>query len=96
VAGKREMSYRSDHEDILQFLREQLSATRIEYTKASTEFDLMVKEVPSGIPQPDGTLRIQRAGRASRAALQNYRRALKRFANFTLEGRVTDDFPPVD
>jgi hypothetical protein len=28
--------------------------------------------------------------------IQNYRRALKRFADFTLEGRVTDDFPPPD
>ena len=74
------MSYCFDDREILQFLREQLDVARIEYTKASAQFDLMVKEVPSGIPQPDGHLRIHEAGQASRAALENYMRALKRFA----------------
>jgi hypothetical protein len=90
------MSYQADHQEVLQFLREQLDAARTAYTAASAEFDSMVREVPSGIPQPDGALRIHKAGQASRAALQNYMRALKRFADFTLEGRVTDDFPPQD
>jgi hypothetical protein len=76
------MSYHSDDREVLQFLREQLDAARIEYTKASAEFDLLVKEVPSRIPQPDGTLRIHKAGQASRAALQHYMRALKRLADF--------------
>ena len=88
------MSHQSDQQEVLQFLRLELDAARIEYTKASAEFDLMVKEVPSGIPLPDGTLRIQKAGQASKAALQKYRQALKRFADFALEGRLTDDFPP--
>ena len=77
---EKEMSYCFDDREILQFLREQLDVARIEYTVASAEFDLMVKEVPSGIPQPDGHLRIHEAGQASRAALENYMRALKRFA----------------
>jgi hypothetical protein len=77
------MAYDSDDRDVLQFLREQVDAARIEYTvAASAEFDLMVKEVPSGIPQPDGSLRIHKAGQASRAALQNYMRALKRLVDF--------------
>jgi hypothetical protein len=63
-------------------LREQLDAARIEYTVASAEFDLLVKEVPSGIPPPDGSLRIHKAGQASREALQHYMRALKRLADF--------------
>ena len=90
------MSYQSNHQEVLQFLREQLEAARIEYIKTSGELDSMVKEMPSGIPHPDGPLRIQRTGQASRVALQNYSRALKRFADFTLEGRVPDDFPPPD
>ena len=52
----------------------------VEERDESAEFDLMVKQVPSGIPQPDEHLRIHKAGQASRAALQNYMRALKRFA----------------
>jgi hypothetical protein len=90
---EKEMSYQSDHQGFLQFLREQLDAARIEYIKAIREFDSTVKDIPSEIPQLDGTLRIQRAGQASRVAFQNYSRALKRFADFTLEGRLTDDFP---
>jgi hypothetical protein len=76
------MSYHSDDREVLQFLREQLDAARIEYTAASAEFDLMVKEVPRRIPQPNEPLRIHKAGQASRAALQNYMRALKRLADF--------------
>ena len=75
------MSHHSDHQEVLQFLRELVDVARTEYTEASAEFDLLVKEVPSGIPQPDGSLRIHRAGQASRAALQNYMRALKRLVD---------------
>jgi len=79
------MSHQSDQQEVLQFLRVQLDAARTVYTAACAEFDSMVKEVPSGIRQPDDALRIQKAGQASRAALQNYMRALKHFADFTLE-----------
>ena len=40
------MSYHSEDREVLQFLREQLNAARIEYTVASAEFDLLVKDVP--------------------------------------------------
>lgn len=76
------MSYHSDDREVLQFLREQVDAARLEYTVASAEFDLMAKDLPSGIPQPDGTLRIHKVGQASRAALQHYMRALKRLVDF--------------
>ena len=90
------MCYQSDHQGFLQFLREQLDAARIEYVKAIHEFDSSVKDIPSEIPQPDEPLHIQTAGPASGLAFQNYSRALKRFADFALEGRVADDFPPPD
>ena len=82
IAQEKEMSYYSDDREVLQFLRELLDGARTEYTKASAEFDLIVKDVPSGIPQPDGTLRIHKVGQASRAALQHYMRALKRLVDF--------------
>jgi hypothetical protein len=82
ISPEKEMSYHSDDREVLQFLREQLDAARIEYSTASAEFDLIAKDLPSGIPQPDGTLRIHKAGQASRAALQHYMRALKRYIDF--------------
>jgi hypothetical protein len=59
------MSYPSDDLEILEFLREQVDAARTEYIAASAEFDLMIRDLPSGMPQPDGSLRIQKAGQAS-------------------------------
>ena len=80
MAKEKGMSY---HDlEILQFLREQVDVARIEYTKASAAFDLIVKDLPSGVPEPDGSLRIHTAGQASRAALQHYMRALKRLVDF--------------
>jgi adenylate kinase len=43
---EKKMSYQTDHQDVLQSLREQLDAARAAYTAASAEFDSMVKEVP--------------------------------------------------
>jgi hypothetical protein len=77
--------------EILEALRDQLDLARSEFHAANKEFEGIVNDTPSGIPQPDGSFRVQRAGQASRAALQNYRRALKRFSDFTLEGAVPDD-----
>ena len=66
------MPYRHDDLDIEQRLKGELDKAREAYGAASREFDLLIKGIPSGIPQPDGGLRIQQASEASRAALQNY------------------------
>ena len=82
------MPYRHDDLDIEQRLKGELDKAREAYGAASREFDLLIKDIPSGIPQPDGDLRIQQAGKASRAALRNYTFALKRFSQYTLAGIV--------
>ena len=90
------MPYRHDHLDIELRLKRELDRAREEYGTASRAFDLMVKDIPSGIPQPDGDLRIRQAAEASRAALRNYTLALKRFSLYTLSGIVPIDKSPMD
>ena len=75
-------------------LKAQLQQAQLEYEATLRSFDRIIKELPSGIPQPDGSLRIHKAGQASTSALQNYRSALKRFSEFTLHGRLPADLPP--
>jgi hypothetical protein len=72
-------------------LKADLDKTRAEYQAASGEFQSLVKHLPSGIPQPDGELRLRQTGTASRVALQNYRRALMRFSEYCISGTVPTD-----
>jgi len=64
------MPYRHDDLDIEQRLKGELDKAREAYGAASREFDLLIKDIPSGIPQPDGDLRIQQTAEASRAAFR--------------------------
>lgn len=80
--------------EIEERLKCDLEEARAEYQSACVEFDSLVKDIPSGIPQPDGELRLQQTGEASRAALQNYTVALKRFSQYTLSGIVPEDLMP--
>ncbi len=90
------MRYPSDDSAIEELLKGQLDRARAEYDTAHKKFDLLIKDIPSGIPQPDGNLRIRQAGEASRSTLQNYKHALKRFSEYTMSGTVPKDLlPPV-
>jgi hypothetical protein len=90
------MPHRHHDLDIEQRLRGELDKAREAYGAASREFDSLVKDIPRGIPQPDGDFRIQQAGEASRAALRKYLLALKQFSQYTLKGIVPEDMPPMD
>ena len=90
------MPYRHDDLDIEQRLKGELDKAREAYGAASREFDLLIMSIPSRIPQPHGDLRIQQTAEASRAALQTYLLALKRFSQYTLRGIVPEDMPQMD
>ena len=85
------MLYRGDDLHIEDRMKADLAKARAEYQAAFGEFQSLIKDIPSGIPQPDGELRIRQTGAASRAALQNYRRALMRFSEYCLSGTVPTD-----
>lgn len=87
------LAYR-EYQEIEERLRGDLEKARAEYQAACGEFDSLVKDIPSGISQPDGELRLQQTGEASGAALQNYTAALRRFSQYTLSGIVPEDLMP--
>jgi hypothetical protein len=80
--------------EIEERLKGELEKARSEYRAACGEFHSLVKDIPTGMPQPGGELRIRQSGEASRAALQNYSLALKRFSQYTLSGIVPEDLLP--
>jgi hypothetical protein len=61
---------------------------------ANAQLHHVSSEIPSNIPHPDGTLRIQQAGIVARDSLVNYLSALKRYTDFMVAGIVPDDFVP--
>ena len=81
-------------QEIWQRLWEDLEKAKTAYLAADGRFDRLVKECPSGHPHPDGTLHVQQVGRESRAALEGYMKALKRFTDFTLHGTIPEDLLP--
>jgi hypothetical protein len=64
VAVAKKMPYQDDDVDIEERLKGDLVKARAEYDAAHKEFDLLIKDIPSEIPQPDGSLRIGQAGEA--------------------------------
>ena len=82
------------HREIEQRLLEQLDRARLAHVSATARFDLLVKECQSGLPHPDGSLRIHQAGKDSRLALHHYMQALTRFTEFILRGTVPEDLFP--
>ena len=80
--------------EIKSFLKDELDEARTAHLIASAKFDAAVMNVPSGLPHPDGSLRIQQAGCATRKALDRYVTALRRFSDFVASGTVPEDLRP--
>ena len=88
------MLYRD--EKTVRQLVEQLRAARAQYAAARENFDAVISEVPSGLPHPDGVMRIEQAGKESRRTRELYTKALMRYSDFVLHGVVPPDLeiPP--
>jgi hypothetical protein len=61
------------------------------YMQARAEFDSMIADFPSGLPETDGALRIRKAGEAVRFALEALNQARVNFHNFTSRGFLPHD-----
>jgi hypothetical protein len=77
----------SDYIETGELLQEQLQLARVAHLAASARFDLLAKESPSGVPHPDGSLRIHKASSERSAALQRYMLALKQLTDHALSRR---------
>ena len=61
----------------LQQLKRELEKARQESRIAAAEFDAIVKDMPSGLPAPDGRLRIRQAGARMNESIRNHIQALE-------------------
>jgi hypothetical protein len=53
-------------------------------------FDEVVSSVPSGLPSPDGSLRISNARRLESAARCDYMIALRELTRFVIDGEIPE------
>jgi hypothetical protein len=86
--GREIMKSRMEIEEIL---KKELEVADSLYKLARAEFMRVCSDIPSGLPQPDGTQRIQNAGRSQRAAQEAYAAALRRFNGFIVKGELPEE-----
>ena len=72
-------------------LQKELTRAQEEHLAAIGRFNEIMRHIPSGDPHPDASLKVQKAGEESRAALRRYMRALDRSTDFLVRGIVPDD-----
>ena len=85
------MSTKNDHEHVRKILADQFEAAVKRRNIASAYFDEVRKDLPSGLPHPDGTERIAKASADYVAALRDVGRAVQRIADFQSRGIVPED-----
>jgi hypothetical protein len=61
------------------------------YDVAFTRFKEIVSDVPSGLPHPDGSLRIGLASREYKRALEAFNEALFKLNDYVIHGRISPD-----
>ena len=77
--------------DIAAKLKAELDEANRENIAASAEFNSIMKDIPSGIPQPDGSLRIRQAAAKMNAAVRKHVLAVNRFSDFMVHGVPPED-----
>ena len=80
-----------NREDVLTILRKDVAKARALADSASAHFDTVIKESPSGLPHPDGSLRIRNASIEYSATQTRLRYAIKRLHAFMMDGTVPED-----
>jgi len=60
---------REDARQVARRLALEVEAAWSEYSRATKAFSDVINEVPSGLPHPDGTLRITQVGKEARRTL---------------------------
>jgi hypothetical protein len=78
----------TDRERILEVLNSDLRAAQQRRDEASAQFSEIMKNVPSGIPHPDGTDRIHQASQKYSQAQKEAMDALVRLNKFLAHGTI--------
>ena len=78
-------------EEILKRLQEDFAKAREQNHLASERFNAVVRDVPHGIPHPDGTQRVRNASHACSSASKSLMLAVSRLNAFVIHGTVPED-----
>jgi hypothetical protein len=80
-----------EHLRIHRLLQAEYASAMARMDSASEQFQATMREVPSGLPHPDGIQRIHNVSRLLSAARQELKEARTRLDNFAVHGIVPDD-----
>ena len=78
-------------EEVLVSLRAAVSKATKESNEANAAFAEILKDIPSGLPHPDGKQRIANASAANSTARNSLRVAMARLHQFQMYGIVPED-----
>jgi hypothetical protein len=72
-------------------LQKELLTAEVRALKAKDEFRAITRDIPSGLPSPDGTQRLQNALKEVRASYAEMMKVQQRVVGFLDRGIVPDD-----
>src|SRR3981081_1211647 len=72
------------------FLIAEITRTKGLWDLSKQKFTLVVNDIPSGLPSPDGVARIKMVAAEHNFALRAYSAALNEFNEFIIDGKVPD------
>ena len=81
----------TEYQRVSRILEEQFLAAVKRRDIAFAIFVEVNRDIPSGLPRPDGTQRIGKASNEYSAALKDVSRAVQRIADFKIRGVVPDE-----
>ena len=79
-----------DRHKLERILADEVERARAAFEAAKATFVTVTSDVPSSIPQPDGSFRLERAGHDFRTTIEEYSQVLHEFNNFIIDGTVPD------
>ena len=81
----------TDYQRVRRILEEQFYEAVRRRDLTSAVFNEVSRDIPSGLPHPDGTQRIGNASRDFSHALKEVNRAVQRISDFQIRGIVPED-----
>jgi hypothetical protein len=81
---------------VRKLLQDDLEAAKRKMIKAAEVFNETMRQIPSGLPAPDGRQRIHNASRDYSSAREKHIKALTRLNRFILNGVVPEDLERPD
>jgi hypothetical protein len=80
-----------DHKRVHDVLKDEFEAAKRRMNIASLKFNEVVRDIPSGLPHPDGTQRIHNVGRELADAREKLAAAIIRLNDFVSHEVVPED-----